>query len=246
MKTSTKSNFYVPCVPISISANLVAVQPLAKVLAASAPELAHLSLADFASIQHKKTELHIKVDECAINLEALLDVCLLNVAGLFANLTAYLMAQGQVEENSKNLNLQTHIQTSLKQVHAYAKAIDLVAADYCLNGDIQPEMLFDACLQRVQILQKRWQDNSLQSVELTLELQRDAVYGAAASCLMEISQNGLNNQITLVPAPQAQEDVLEALATFVDLPFSGEWPALRQRVIVLGNQGNAANEGGVQ
>jgi hypothetical protein len=246
MKTSTKSNFYVPCVPISISANLVTVQPLAKRLAASMPELAHLSLADFASIQHKKTELRIKGDECAINLEALLDVCLLNVADLFANLTAYLIAQGQVAENRENINLQTNLQDSLQQVHAYATAMDLVAADYCLDGDIQPEMLFDACLQRIQILQKRWQDNSLQSIELALELQRDAVCGAAASCLMEISQNGLDNQITLEPPPQTQEDVLVALSAFVDLPFSGEWPALRQRVIVLGKQGNTANEGGVQ
>jgi hypothetical protein len=34
-----------------------------------------------------------------------------------------------------------------------------------------------------------------------------------------------------------------SLATFLDKPFSGEWPVLRQRVIVLGSE-NA--EGGVQ
>jgi hypothetical protein len=113
----------------------------------------------------------------------------------------------------------------------------LVAADYCLIGVIYPEMLFDACLKRVQVLQKRWQDNYFQSIELALQLQRDAVYCAAASCLTEICQHGLDNQISLEPTPQAQEDVLVALATFADKPFSGEWPVLRQRVIVLGNEG---------
>lgn len=240
MPTLTKSNFYVPCVPISTSANLVAAQPLAKGLALSAPELAHLSLVDFASIQHKKAELRIKVDECAINLEALLDVCLLNVGDLFSNLAAFLMAQGQVAENSENENLQINLQTSLKQVHGYAATMELVSADYCLDGDIHPEMLFVACLKRVQLLQERWKQNCLQSIELALQLQRDAVYGAAASCLVEISQDGLDNQITLEPTPQAQEDVLVALATYMDLPFCGEWPVLRQRVIVL------ENEGGVQ
>lgn len=66
------------------------------------------------------------------------------------------------------------------------------------------------------------------------------MYGAAASCLMEISQDGLDNQIMLEPTPQAQEDVLVALATYKDLPFCGEWPVLRQLVIIL------ENEGGVQ
>ena len=239
MTTSTKSNFYVPCVPISISANLVAAQPLAKRLAVSAPELAHLSLADFASIQHKKAKLRIKVDECAINLEALLDVCLLNMGDLFSNLAAFLIAQGQVAENRENESLHINLQTPLKQVHDYAAAMELVAADYCLDGEIHPEMLFVACLQRIQILQKRWQDNYFQSIELALALQRNALYGAAASCLMEISQDGLDNQITLEPPPQALEDVLVTMATFVDMPFSGEWPSLRERVIVLGNEGGA-------
>lgn len=238
--TSTNSHFYVPCTPISISANLVAAQPLAKRLALSAPELAPLSLANFTSIQHKKTELRIKVDECAINLEALLDVCLLNIGDLFSNLAAFLIAKGQVAENSENENLQINLQTSLKQVHDYAAAMELVAADYCLDGEINPEMLFDACLNRVQLLQKRWKQNCLQSIELASQLQRDAVFEAAATCLTQICEHGLENQISLEPVPQAQEDVFLALATFVDLPFCGEWPVLRQRVIVL------ENEGGVQ
>lgn len=152
--TSTNSNFYVPCVPISISANLVAAQPLAKRLAVSAPELAHLSLSKFASIQAIKSELRIKVDKCAMTQEELLDASVLNVGDLFSNLTVYLRAQDQITENSENLNLQTNLQDSLKQVHAYAAAMNLVAADYCLDGEILPEMLFVACLQRIQILQK--------------------------------------------------------------------------------------------
>jgi hypothetical protein len=230
-------NFYVPCVPIAVSANLVAAQPLAKRLAASASELAHLSRADFADIQLKKSELRLKVDECTMTDEALLDVCMLNVRDLFANLAAFLMVQGHIAEYSENDNLQTNLQVSLKLIHDYAAAMGLVFTDYCVDGMIRPEMLFEACLKRLQVLQKRWQDNYFQSIELALQLQRDAVYGAAANCLMKICQDGLDNQITLEPTPQAQEDVLVTLATFVDLPFSGEWPVLRERVIVLGKEG---------
>jgi hypothetical protein len=233
-------NFYVPCVPISVSANLVAAQPLAKRLATSAPELAHLSLVDFAAIQLKKSELRLKVEECAMTDEALLDVCVLNVGDLFSNLAAYLIALGLVAENSENVNLQTKLQDSLKQVHAYAAAMDLVAADYCQDDVIDPGKLFNTCLKRVQVLQKSWQNNYFQSIELALQLQRDAIYGAAVTCLSDICQDGIDNQITLEPTPQVQEDVLVALSTFADMPFSGEWPALRQRVIAM------ENEGGVQ
>jgi hypothetical protein len=236
-KPIVSNNFFVPCVPISISTNLVAAQPLSKQLATLAPELAHLSLDDFANIQFKKSELLIKIDECASTHEVLLEVCLLNVGDLFSNLAAYLLTQGQVAENSENAYLQANLQDSLKQVHACATALDLVAADYCVDGVINPEMMLDACLKRLQMLQKRWQDNYFQSIKLALQLQRDAVYGAAANCLMDICRVGLDNQITLEPTPQAQEDVLVALATFVDLPFSGEWPVLKQRVIALGNEG---------
>lgn len=243
------SNFFVPCVPIAISASLVSVQPLTKRLAVSAPELAHLSLTDFASIQRKKSELRLKVDECVATDEALLDVCLLNIGDLFSNLASYQQVLGKVSEAVDDGNLQIAVQLALKQVHAYAAAMDLVTADYCVDGVIHPVMLFDACFKRVQLLQKRWQDNYFQSIELALQLQKDSVHGAAASCLTEICQHGLDNQITLEPMPQAQEDVLVAMATFVDAPFSGEWPVLRERMSVLGNSslaGHTQNEGGVQ
>jgi hypothetical protein len=237
------NNFYVPCVPVAVSSNLVAVNSLAKELAASvassAPELTNMSLADFSSIQLKKYELCLKIEECAMTHEALLDVCQLNVSDLFSNLAAYLMALGQVTENSENENLQKNLQDSLNQVNAYAVEMDLVASDYCVDGVIYPEMLFDACLKRVQVLQKNWQNNYFQSIELALQLQRDAVYGAAASCLIEICQDGLDNQISIEPTPKAQEDVLVAMATFVAEPFSGEWSVLRQRDIILENEGGA-------
>lgn len=220
-------NFYVPCVPISISANLVATQLLAKKLAvavsSSAPELAEVSLADFANIQLKKSELRLKVDECAAMDQASLDVCLLNMEDLFSNLRTYHILLGQ--------GVKSNIDEVLKQLRAYAAAMGLAVDSYCVEGVIHPEMLFDACLKRVQLLQKRWQVNYFQSMELALDFQKEAVYGAAASCLTEICQDGLDNQITLEPTPPAQEEVLVALATFVDAPFSGEWPALRQRVI---------------
>jgi hypothetical protein len=233
------NNFYIPCVPITVSANLVAAEPLAKNLAASvastSPELDNLSFAEFASIQLKKSEVRLKVVECAMNDEALLDACLLNVRDLFSNLAAYQIMLGQGAESDLN--------ETLERLHAYAAVIGLAVDMYCMEGAIHPEMLFDACLKRTQFLQKRWQDNYFQSIELGLQLQRDAVYCAAASCLTEICQDGLDNQISLEPTPQVQEDVLVALATFVDAPFSGEWPVLRQRVIVLGHENT---EGGVQ
>jgi hypothetical protein len=229
------NNLFVPCVPISVSANLVASEPLVKKLAAvvssSTPELANLSITDFARIQLKKSELRIKVDECAAVEVALLDACLLNIEDLFSDLAAYQTMLGQ--------GVQEDVDEALKRIHAYSAAIGLAADKYCVESAIHPDMLFDACLERVQALQKRWQDNYSQSVELALQLQRDVVYGAAASCLMKICQDGLDNQISIEPTPQAQEDVLVAMATFVDAPFSGEWPVLRQRVIVSGHEGGA-------
>lgn len=239
---ATINNFYVPCVPLSVSVNLVAARSLAKQLAASVasfdPKFAKLSLVNFANIQLKKSELRLNVDECAMTDEALLDACVLNIEDLFSEWATYQM---MLEHG-----VQADVDKALERLHAYAMVIGLAVDTYCVNDVIHPDKLFDACLKRVQKLQKRWQDNYFQSIELALQLQRDTVYGAAASCLTEICQHGLDNQITLEPTPQAQEDVLVSLATFVEAPFSGEWPVLRQRIFALGNQGNTGNEGGVQ
>jgi hypothetical protein len=229
LAAATSQTSFVPCVPIAVSTSLVATHVLAKRLTTTAPELAHLSLADFVGIQLKKSELQLKADECAVTYKALLDICLLNVQDLFSSLSAYLLTLGQVAETSGNANLQTNLQVSLKQIHAYAAAMNLAVADYCEDGVIYPEMLFDGCLKRIQLLQKQWQDHCFQAIELSLQLQKDAVFGAAAACLTEVCQHGLNNQITLEPMPSAQEDALVALATFVDLPFAGEWPVLRKK-----------------
>lgn len=235
----TTNRLFVPCVPISVSVNLVAAQALAKHLATSTPELAHTSLDDFNKIQLKKAELLTKVEECSMTDEALLDVCQLNIEDIFSHLAAYLMAQGRVAENGDNPNAQVNAQTSLKLVHDYASAVGLVVTDYCVDGAVQPEMLFAACLKRVEVLQKRWQNNYFQSIELALQLQRDSVFGAVASCLSAICQDGLENQITLEPMPQTQTDVLGALATCADFPFTGAWPQLREREIVFDHQDNA-------
>jgi hypothetical protein len=173
--------------------------------------------------------------------EALLDTCLSNVGDLFANLTAHLVALGQFVEYgcSGASKAQSQAQVSMKLVHDYANAMGLAVSDYCVSGVISPAMLFDAALNRVQWLQKRWQDNYFRSIELALQLQRNAVFGATASCLMEICQHGLENQITLEPTPPAQDDVLTALAIFEDVPFSGAWPVLRERAIHLTSTGEA-------
>lgn len=237
LAAATSQASFVPCVPIAVSTSLVATHVLAKRLASTAPELAHLFFSNFTSIQLKKSELHRKTEECAATRKALLDVFLLNVGDLFSNLSAYALAQGHVSERSDNENLQTNLQASLKRVHTYAAAMNLNVADYCIDGVVYPEMLFDGCLKRIQLLQKQWQDHCFHAIELGLQLQKDAVFGAVAACLTEICQHGLANQITIEPMPSAQEDVLVALATFVDLPFAGVWPALREKVKVLGSEG---------
>jgi hypothetical protein len=229
------NNLYVPCVPVAISASLVAAQPLAMRLAASATsstsKLAHLSLTDFDSIQLKKSELRLKVDECSSTDKVLLDVCLVNMHDLFSNLASYQIMFGQLTETDVDEKLQSGVKVALQQVHAFAAAMGLVSADYCVDGVIHPDLALDSCI-------NRWKNNYFLSIELALQLQTDAVYGAAASCLTEICQDGLGNQITLDPTPLAQEDVLVALSTFVDLPFSGVWPVLRKRT-------SLANSGGV-
>jgi hypothetical protein len=237
LAAATSQASFVPYVPIAISTTLVATHVLAKRLVATVPELAHLSLADFASIQLKKSELQLKADECTVTYKALLDICLLNVQDLFSSLSAYLLTLGQTAETSDYEKLQTNLQASLKQIHAYADSMNLAVADYCVDDVIFPEMLFDCCLKRIQLLQKQWQNHCFQAIELSLQLQKDAIFGAVAACLTEICQHGLDNQITLEPTPLAQEDVLVALASFVDAPFAGEWPALREKVKVLGSEG---------
>ena len=188
-----------------------------------------MSFSNFTSIQLKKSELHRKTEECAAFSKSLLDVCLLNVEDLFSSLSAYLLTLGQAAETSDYEKLQTNLQASLKQIHAYADSMNLAVADYCVDDVIFPEMLFDCFLKRIQLLQKQWQDQFFQTIELSLQLQKDAVFGAVAVCLTEVCQHGLDNQITLEPTPLAQEDVLVALASFVDAPFAGEWPVLRKK-----------------
>jgi hypothetical protein len=96
LAAATSRASFVPCVPIAVSATLVATDVLATRLATTAPELAHLSLTDFASIQLKKSELQLKGDECAVTYKALLDICLLNVQDLFSSLSSYLLALGKL------------------------------------------------------------------------------------------------------------------------------------------------------
>lgn len=247
-----RNNFFVPCVPLSVSSNLVATGTLAKNLSAViseiSPDLVKTSFADFTEIQQKKAELRVQTEECTVSIEALLDVCLLNIEDLFSNLAAYLIATGLVTEDNENQNAIANAKISLQLVHDYSSAVGFEATDYCEGGVILSEKLFDLCMDKVKVLQKKWQDNHFQSMELALQLQRDTVFGAAATCLLEICQDGLDNQVTLEPTPTAQEDALGALATCADFPFSGVWPQLRERVIGLGYQGNTANadiEGGV-
>lgn len=247
------NRLFVPCVPISVSVNLVAASALADRLSAAVLKtsltLVKTSFIDFTEIQRKKTELRSQIEECGIANEALLDVCKLNIEDLFSHVAAYIMAQSHVAEGIENSNAQVNAEISLQLVRDYAASVGLVVEDYCKDGIVQPEMLFTACLKRVETLQKRWQNNYFQSIELGLQLQREGVFSAVAACLSAICQDGLENQISLDPMPKAQEDVLGALATCADFPFSGQWPQLREREIVLNRQDNAVNadaKGGMQ
>jgi hypothetical protein len=238
------SNFFVGCVPLSVSSMLVAAQPLAKRLAELAPELAGLSLEDFEQIGLKRLELMEKITECAFDTETLIEESVLSMCSIFERLVlsqrlvgegmeraAMLKTNpGHVELQVVQVRCETQLQQAMSEVHAFASAVGLVQSNYCIDGRICPDRLLDACLNRVANLEKRLRVNQDESIELSMLVHRGTIYGAVAASLIHVCEFGLQNQITFEPTPPQQEDVLVALATCVDQPFAGAWPVIREVV----------------
>ncbi len=246
---------YVPSVPMAISHSLVASRSLAMSLANSANQYSHLTLEEFESIQIQRSELRNKADECANALESLLNACVTTASEMFMHLTSYLRLQGRWLESDANLeadpqnvhlhdaktSIEQQLERAWTQVHAYADTMGLQATSYVVDGEIHPELLLDACMKRIQVLQQSRVDNIHESLEMEKQIQRGLIFSAAATCLKEICQEGLDNQLSFENPSQTQEDVLATLDSFVELPFSGNWPVLCVRVNTSKNTGSIHN-----
>jgi hypothetical protein len=177
------------------------------------------------------------------------------MATMFNRLANMHMLEGKVLEESSTLKdrpqdtyqrdkvrkLEGFLQTDLTQVHVLATGVGLSQADYCVDGDIQAELLLEACMSRIEDLRQRLENNGREVISLMVQVQKDAVLGAVASTLQTICEWGLDNQITIDPTPLAQENVLLAMSSCMDFTFSGAWP-----VIVCMQQQVTKADGGAQ
>jgi hypothetical protein len=241
---------YVPCVPFAISAALVAAQPLAKRLAEQATELAHLSHADTEQVVLKRLTLLEQIEACETGAEELLVGSVVDINQLFYYLNLSLHIEGNRVEaaavsasSPDNIQLQVkleHLEKEAKHargiVQAYIDLLKLESDDVSINGKLCTGKLLDACVNKVQALQSAWKENREQALVLSLQIQIESVYGAAADCLIDVCNFGLHQQISIEPMPQVQEDILSALSTCAEFPYSGAWPAIVVRV----NSGQAA------
>ncbi|MEY4584998.1 MAG: hypothetical protein RJB10_1495, partial [Pseudomonadota bacterium] len=69
------------------------------------------------------------------------------------------------------------------------------------------------------------------------------------SSLQTICEWGLDNQITIDPTPLAQENVLLAMSSCMDFPFSGAWPvtvSTQQQVTNVASKTDGKANGGAQ
>ncbi len=250
---------YVPYTPTAVSYALVRSQPLAQHLAASTGDYANLSRTQFDFVAIKRAELLIKSRECAQAIETLLQESTVNMATMFNHLANIHMLEGKVlEETSIQKNrpqdtyqrdkvrkLEVFLQTGLTQVQVLAAGVGLNQADYFIDGAIKAELLLEACMNRIEVLRQRLENNDRELISLFVQVQKDTLLGAVASSLQTVCEWGLNNQITIDPTPLAQENVLLAMASCMDLPFSGTWPAsvaIQQQVTNLGGK----TDGGAQ
>lgn len=241
-KRTYASSPHVECVPLNVSFMLVAAQSLAKRLAEVASELAGLSLEDVEQIGFKKLDLLDKIDECTYTTTTLIEETVVNMSSLFDSLASSQRLHGESIEvaaspktNPDRANaldvvdrFEARLQQAQAEVNGSALAIGLVTSDYCVDGTIRPDLLLDACFLRLSDLEKRLRNNYDESVELSMQVHRDTICGAVAATLVHVCEFSLQNQISLEPIPQQQEDVLVALSTYVDLPFSGVWPLIKE------------------
>jgi hypothetical protein len=248
--SSSLSHAYVPCVPFAVSSTLVAAQPLAKRLTEHATELAHLSHADNDKIVLKRLALLEKIEACETGAEELLVGSVADINHLFYHLSQSLHIEGNRVEaaaisasNPDDIQLQVkleHLEKEAKRtkgiVQAFIDLLKLKSDDVFINGNICTGKLLDACTNKVQTLQQAWKEKREQALALSMQIQIESVYGAAADCLIDVCNFGLHQQISIEPMPQVQEEILSALATYTEFPYSGSWPVIAVRV----NSGQAA------
>jgi hypothetical protein len=242
--SSSLSHAYVPCVPFAVSSTLVAAQPLAKRLKDHATGLVHLSYADNEKVILKRLELLEQIEVCEKRAEELLVGSVADINHLFYHLSQSLHIEGNRVEaaamsasNPVDVQLQVkleHLEKEAKHargiVQAFIDLLKLKSDDVSINGKLCTGKLLDACVKKVQALQSAWKENREQALALSMQIQIESVYGAAADCLIDVCNFGLHQQIDIEPMSQVQEDIFSALATCAEFPYSGTWPAIALRV----------------
>jgi hypothetical protein len=235
---------YVPYTPIAVSSALVSAQALAKRLAVHATELTDLSRLDREQVELKKLELLEKIEECETGYENLILGTEWDINQLFYHLNLSLQIEGNRFEAAsmcvsnpndvalrvKLEQLETRAELAHSSVQSHLDLLKLDMTELSLDDGLCTGKLLDACINKLQEQQLRWKDNRMQAMALSMQIQMESVYGAAADCLIDVCQFGLHQQISIEPIPKAQEDALVAMATCIDLPFSGAWPVLEQRM----------------
>jgi hypothetical protein len=253
----------VPYTPTAVSYALVRVQALAQHLAASNGDYANLNRTQFDCVAIKRDELLIKSRECAQAIETLLHESTVNMATMFNRLASMHMLEGKVLEETSILKdrpqdtyqrdkvrkLEGFLQTDLTQVQVLAAGVGLNRADYYVDGVVQAEQLLNACMSRIEDLRQRLENNDREVISLLVQVQKDTLLGAVASSLQTICEWGLDNQITIDPTPLAQENVLLAMSSCMDFPFSGAWPvtvSMQQQVTKANGKEDGKADGGAQ
>jgi hypothetical protein len=198
----------------------------------------------------KRLALLEQIEVCETGAEELLVGAVADINHLFYHLSQSLQIEGNRVEaaamsasNPVDLQLKVkleHLEKEAKHargiVQAFIDLLKLKSDDVSINGKLCTGKLLDACVNKVQALQSAWKENREQALALSMQIQIESVYGAAADCLIDVCNFGLHHQISIEPMPQVQEDILSALATYTEFPYSESWPAIAVRV----NSGQAA------
>ena len=246
--------------PLAVSSALVSAHAIAKQLSVHAVEQAEMSRADSEKVVLQKHELLRKIEECKTAIKELILNTIDVVKQLYFHVNLSLQAEGhRIEATAmcatspaddvlrmKLQQLTTESQRLQGIVQSYIEMLKLDEKELIVDSEFCTGKLLDACISKVQKLQRRWEDENLKAINLSLQIQMESIYGAAANCLIEICQFGLQQQVIIEPMPQSQEDVLIAMSTCIDLPYSGSWPTIGRRLhrSTTSNQINASQYGG--
>lgn len=242
------THHHVPYVPQSVSVPLVIAAPLAENLAKSSPDLLSISKSNFE--ENRINDLK-EIESIEIDAEALLaviEIYLLNMQSLFTNLTVYLKLQGQYQEISTGVELETtqqsqkiesirnHLIDTENEIRQIASDLGFPEKLHAEECAIDPAALFDACLIRLNQCQKAWHEQSSKAISKTMKSQHDTLLGSAADCLTKLCEKGVTDIISFDPTPQSQEDVFSAIYQFIEHPFSGVWPKIVTQTLPATNK----------